>query len=236
MENYNVITLQVNNLTYDSIIDYIKSSKKRLVISSVNPEIVLQCEKDSVLTRVINNSDLKIADGIGIVFTLKLLYKKNVERITGIDLFEKILKSDLKSKRIFLYGSAPGVAMMAQDKLNEKYGCNIVKAIDGYEQDNEKIINEINNSLADLVFVGLGCPKQEKWIEENKDKLPNVSLLMGVGGSFDVLSGNIKRAPLFIQKIHLEWLYRLLKQPKRIIRQLSLITFVIKVLKNKEKI
>lgn len=228
MDNYKILNLNVDDLTYSSIIDNINTASSQIVISSVNPEIVLACEDDLHLAKIINESDLRIADGIGVVWAVKRNYSKNIERITGIDLMDEILKSELKSKRIFLYGAAPGVSQKAMDNLNEKYNCNIVGCCDGYSA-NDEVISKINLAKAEIIFVGLGCPKQEMWINENKDKLNDCEVIMGVGGSFDVFSGNIKRAPALIQKLHLEWLYRLFLQPKRIFRQLSLITFVLKV-------
>lgn len=228
MEKYQILNVEVDNLTYSSIIEYINNTSQLTIISSVNPEIVLSSQNDEVLAKVINNSSLRIADGIGVVWAVKRNYNKVVERITGIDLMEEILKSNLNSKRIFLYGSAPGVSEAAMKNLNEKHNCNIVGYIDGYS-DNDTVVAKINESKAQIIFVGLGCPRQEKWIEENKAKLLDVEVLMGVGGSFDVFSGNIKRAPQLIQKLHLEWLYRMVKQPKRIFRQVSLISFVLKV-------
>ncbi len=231
MDNYDILKLNVQNLTYDDVINEISTSNSQVVISSVNPEIVLQCEQDSNLARIINNSTLRIADGTGIVWAVEKIYKAKIERITGIDTMEYILKSELNNKRVFLYGSKPGVAKDAMKLLNEKYQCNIVGYMDGYVSSEEAVITEINNLQAEIVFVGTGCPSQELWIEANKDKLSKVKLLMGVGGSFDVLSGNVKRAPNFIQKARLEWLYRLVLQPKRIFRQMKLVSFVIKILR-----
>lgn len=229
MDNIDVLGIKIDELSYENTIEYINNSNSQIVVSTVNPEIVLECEQNLELRNVINNSDLRTADGIGIVWAVKKLYKKEIDKVTGIDLMEKILKSNLKDKKTFLYGSKPGVADMTIKVLNEKYECNIVGAVDGYSS-NQDVLDKINGCEAELLFVGLGCPAQELWIDDNRTKLPSVKLLMGVGGSFDVLSGNIARAPKKVQKMHLEWLYRLVKQPKRIVRQLSLVKFVFKVL------
>ncbi len=232
VDNYNVLGITVDDLTYSDVIKYIENASEQIIISSVNPEIILKCQEDGVLKNIINSSHLKIADGVGTVWAVKKLHGREIKRITGIDLLENILDSSLKNKKVFLYGSVAGVAEQAMETLNEKYECNIVGFIDGYEERNEVVIDKINQSEAEIVFVGLGCPKQEQWIEINKEKLLNVKVLMGVGGSFDVLSGNIKRAPIIIQKLKLEWLYRLIKQPKRLVRQFSLIKYMYKVHKN----
>ncbi|MFV0498618.1 MAG: WecB/TagA/CpsF family glycosyltransferase [Bacilli bacterium] len=228
MKQYKILDVSVDELTYQEIIKKLNESNSRVIISSVNPEITLKCESDKILRDFINNSDFRIADGAGIVFAVKKIYKKNIDRITGIDLMTEIIKN-YANKKVFLYGAKPKVAEQVKELLNKKYNSLIVGTVDGYEKDQNKIINEINDSRAEILFVGLGCPKQEYWIYENQYKLENVKLLMGVGGSFDVLSGNVKRAPVIIQKINLEWLYRLIKQPKRIFRQTALAKYVIKI-------
>lgn len=135
---------------------------------------------------------------------------------------------------MFLYGAKKEVISKAKEKLTEKYkNIQIVGTIDGYEKDNDKIIKEINNSKADIVFVALGSPKQEYWITENMDKTC-AKVFQGVGGSFDVISGNIKRAPMWAQKHGFEWLYRLIKEPKRIFRQAKLVNFLALIIFSKK--
>ncbi len=233
VNEYKVLDVFVDELQYNDIIDYISNTTSQIVVSSVNPEIILKCQEDNALRNIINSSQLRIADGIGTVWAVNKLHKKNLERITGIDLLENILKSPLKNKKIFFYGAQEGVAKRAMIRLNSMYECNIVGEMNGYEHNNEKVLQSINESDAEIVFVGLGCPKQELWIDANKSKLPNVKLLIGVGGSFDVLSGSVKRAPKAVQNLKLEWLYRLFKQPKRFVRQLSLVKYVFTIFRNK---
>ena len=138
--------------------------------------------------------------------------------------------ADEKKYKVFLYGAKKEVISKAKEKLIEKYkNIQIVGTIDGYEKDNDKIIREINNNKADIVFVALGSPKQEYWITENMDKTC-AKVFQGVGGSFDVISGNIKRAPMWAQKHGFEWLYRLIKEPKRIFRQAKLVKFLVLII------
>ena len=125
-----------------------------------------------------------------------------------------------------MYGAKEETIKKAKENLEIKFpNIQIVGTINGYEKDNDKIIKAINKSKADIVFVALGSPKQEYWITENMNKV-NAKIFQGVGGSFDVFSGNIKRAPKWMQKIGLEWLYRLIKEPKRIFRQIKLVKFL----------
>ena len=143
--------------------------------------------------------------------------------------------SNEKKFKIFMYGAKPEIVKKAKENLEKKYpNINIVGYIDGYEKDNEKIVNMINESGADIMFVALGSPKQEFWINENKKKL-NCKIYQGVGGSFDVFSGTIKRAPKWMQKCGLEWFYRLIKEPKRIVRQLGLFKFLVLALVERRK-
>lgn len=147
------------------------------------------------------------------------------EKISGIDLIHAICASDFsKGKKIYLVGARSGVAKKAGAVLKEKYPqIEIVGAEEGISknfsgEENEKLVGRINSQAPDIIFVALGAPRQEKWISENLKKLPSVRLAMGVGGSFDVISGNIRRAPGFFQAHNLEWFWRLLLEPKRLRR------------------
>lgn len=139
------------------------------------------------------------------------------------------------NSKIFLYGAKPEVAEDTKKQLEKKYiGINIVGVCDGYISEEEAIEN-IKKVNPDILFIGLGSPKQEEFIVNNKSKLKSVKILMPVGGSFDVISNNLKRAPKWIIKINLEWLYRLIKQPKRIFRQVKLLKFIFLCINNKRK-
>lgn len=145
------------------------------------------------------------------------------EKISGIDLIHAICASDFsKGKRIYLVGARSGVALKAGEALKRKYPqIEIVGAEEGIlknfsEEENERLVGRINSQIPDIIFVALGAPRQEKWISENLNKIPSVRVAMGVGGSFDVISGNIRRAPGFFQAHNLEWFWRLLLEPKRL--------------------
>ncbi len=235
--NEKILDINVTNTSYDDLekkIDSDLKKNKKIFIIAINPEKILKARKDSKLKEIINGATYNIADGIGIIYASKLLNGKIKERITGIDLFEKICDfSSKKYYKVFLYGASATNIVKARENLIQKYpNIKIVGIQNGYEENEKKIIENINKSNANIVFVGLGSPKQEYWIYQNMDKI-NANIFMGVGGTFDVISGSIKRAPKIIRKSGLEWLYRLYKEPKRIFRQIKLINFIFLLIKSK---
>ena len=206
------------------------------IICTPNPEIVIEAQTDKQLMEILKASDLVIPDGIGVVWASKYSEIKIKERVPGFDLtqnvFEKIKDTDYK---VYFFGGAPGIASTAAKKMMNKYkGLNIVGTRNGYfnKDDEKQIIEEIKKSGADILLVGLGAPKQEKWIYDHIT-FTGAKVCIGVGGSFDVMSGNVKRAPKIFCKLGLEWFYRLITQPTRIKRMMRLPKFAIKVLKEK---
>ena len=221
----NVCTLDYNELK-KAVKKNIENSKKSFIVA-INPEKVIKSRVDSDLKNILNNAKYPIPDGIGIVVASKLRNGKIKKRITGIDSMEMLCELANENKyKVFLYGTKEEVLLTAVNNLKNKYpNMEIVGYINGYVKDEKKIIKQINKAKPNILFVALGSPKQELFIKNNIDNI-NCNIFQGVGGSFDVISGNIKRAPIFIQKLGLEWFYRLLKEPKRIIRQLSLFKFL----------
>ena len=216
--------------------EQMKLGKKQFVIAQ-NPEKVMKAIEDEELSSIIEHTaTLLIADGVGLVLAGKILGFPPISRVTGVGLFEEMVKvANEEQKRIFLYGAAPHVVEKAGEILQQRNpNLRIVGTMDGYEKDTEKIISKIQQAKPDYLFVALGTPRQEKWIASHINQLP-VQLVMGVGGSFDVLTGNVKRAPVFMQKLGLEWLHRLLKQPSRAARMLNLPKFLVKVMKSKRQ-
>ncbi len=256
-------------------------NKSQYYIITLNPEMVVEAQKNDYFKKIINEASLVIADGIGILWAIKFLDKNSpsnkggwgVEKITGIDLIYKICESDfVKNKKIYLLGAEEGIAEKAAKALSKKYNyLNIAGAEEGipaaifnfqfsifppmadppkvdnkypisniqypiFDKNklNSALIQRINNAQPDILFVAFGAPKQEVWIYENLKKLPTVKLAIGVGGSFDFISGKIKRAPLIFQKLGLEWLWRLILEPQRIKRIYNAtIRFGFLILKNK---
>lgn len=198
-----------------------------------NSEIIMAAYQDETFKSVLNDADMLTADGIGVVYASKILGKPIAERAPGYDIACELLER-IKgtSHSVFLLGGKPGVAEKAKEKMLELYpGLNVAGMRNGYfgEADEAEIVKEINDSGADILFVCLGAPKQEKWINAHKDELmPRVA--MGIGGSLDVFAGEVARAPQFYCKHGLEWFYRLMKQPTRAKRMLALPKFGFTVL------
>ncbi len=206
--------------------------KKQSTIIAVNPEKVMTAQKDPKVKALINESTFQIADGVGILLASKLKKGKITSRVTGVDMMARLLQfAKAENHPIYLYGAKKEVVELAAKNIERDYkGISIAGMTDGYEQDEAALIERINDSGAKMVFVALGSPKQELWIERNITKLQNVLVFQGVGGSFDVFSGTVKRAPALFRKLGIEWLYRLLSDPRRIKRQLNLPRFLLKVL------
>lgn len=198
-----------------------------------NSEIIMAAYKDESFKDLLNSADLLTADGIGVVYASKILGKPINERAAGFDIACEVLdRINGTSRKLFLFGGKPGVAELARDNLLKKYpALNIVGCRNGYFKPEEEpeIVKEINDSGADLVFVCLGAPKQEQWLDRNSDAL-KARVAMGIGGSLDVFAGTAERAPKFFCDHGIEWLYRLMKQPSRAGRMLALPKFGLTVL------
>lgn len=214
-------------------VDAMLNSHKQNTIIAINPEKVIKAQNDSNLLSWLNKASLIIPDGIGVVVAAKLLHHANIERVPGSELMPAICEySVAKGYKLFLYGASPTTVEKAVAKLHETYpGIQIVGYQDGYlkDEDMQLLIDKINSSSANIMFVALGSPKQELWMDKYLNQLPNIRVCQGVGGTFDVIAGTVKRAPKFFINIHCEWLYRLLSQPKRLLRQTSLPIFAYRV-------
>ncbi len=225
MEKIDIFGVKLDNISFEDAIKIVKNSffsKKQIKIFTPNPEILLKAKKDKNFKEILNNADLLIPDGSGLVFFSKI--KKN---IPGIDFMLAICKlAEKENKKVFLLGGKNGVAQKTKDALkNMFFNINICEV----SEDLSSCYNLIKNSNPDIIFVALGAPKQEIWISENLNKFPTIKVAMGVGGAFDILSGKIKRAPLFLRKIHLEWLWRFLKEPKKRFKRIINAVFVFPV-------
>lgn len=198
-----------------------------------NSEIVENASHDPEMKNLIGSAEIIIPDGIGLVYASKIVGRPLKERVTGIDFLESIIAYlEENGKSIFFFGSRPGVAEKAAAAIREKYPALIVAGTHhGYFKPEEEadIVKEINESGADFLCVALGAPKQEKFIYDHKQEL-KVNGAIGVGGSLDVWSGDLKRAPEFYQKHGLEWFYRFVQQPSRIGRVMKLPVFMFKVI------
>lgn len=215
------------NATVSDLVTRIQSGRRTHVVTA-NPEVVMIAKENSGFQSILDQAYV-VPDGIGIVYAAKMLHLPVSERVTGVELLEALMKEADKHRwKVFLLGAAPDVNRRAADRLEKDYpGAKIVGRRDGFFSPDEehKIVEEIASVSPDLLFVAMGVPRQELWIAKHWPHL-NTSVAMGVGGVFDVLAGAVKRAPVIWQKMHLEWLYRMLKQPSRWKRQLSIPRFV----------
>lgn len=216
--------------------ELIDSDKVSQVIT-INPEMFQTADSDSSFANIVREAEMVIPDGIGIKIGLKLT-GKNVARIPGIDFAKKLLKeAALSNIPVAIIGSKEEVITKAIENLqNEISGLNIVYYHNGYFDNDEEIYSELRNHSPKLILIAMGSPRQEKFIYEAKKKL-NPALMVGIGGSLDVWSGYVKRAPKIYQILGLEWLYRTVTQPSRFKRIFpTLPLFLIRVLNYKEKI
>ncbi|MBM7577886.1 WecB/TagA/CpsF family glycosyltransferase [Jeotgalibacillus terrae] len=232
-ENY--LGVDVSPLNYDELISALYKrleEQQNSFIVAINPEKIMKARQDEELRTLLNRADFQIPDGIGVILASKLKGGSINSRVTGIDMMMRICEESVKrNKSVFLFGAKPGIAEEAQASLERLYpGIRVAGTLNGYEKDPDVIRQTINDAKPDILFVAMGSPAQEYFIVNNMSEL-HPHIFQGVGGSFDVLSGRIKRAPQAFQRLGLEWFYRLLKEPKRIKRQLILPKFLISVLK-----
>ncbi len=205
-------------------------------ICTPNPEIVMEAQKDKELMDILHEADMVIPDGIGVVWASKYSEIRLKERVAGYDLTQNLMAElAATGETFYFFGGAPGVASTAARMMMKKYpGLKVVGVHNGYfdEKEEKKIIQDIKTKSPSILLVGLGAPKQEKWIYDNI-RLVRAKVAIGVGGSFDVMAGNVKRAPKIFQKLGLEWFHRLITQPTRWRRMMRLPKFALTVLKTK---
>jgi len=235
-----VLDVPVDYVTMPLALKYVEESitnkKKGNYILAVNTEKFMQLRKDLFLKKIFENAFLLIPDGVGAIWAIRWRYGLRAQRVPGIELMQDICKlAAERGYRIFIFGSQEEVNKKAAEKLRFMYpGIRIVGHCSGYihDEEMEKLIRDINRSKADILFVALGSPRQEKWIMEHVQRL-NVKICQGIGGTLDVLAGEARRAPALFRKLPLEWLYRLMMEPRRIQRQLVIPRFLFKVITQK---
>ncbi len=192
-----------------------------------NAEIVWSSRKNERLKAVLQSADMVLPDSIGIIYAARLLKTPLKAKLPGIDFAYALMSEMAKTgKSVYLLGAAPSVADLAAERLKEKLpGLVVAGTHDGYFEDDAPVIESINAAAPDFLMVCLGSPKQELWMSEHQSVL-NVGLMAGLGGSLDVFAGTVKRAPETWQKAGLEWLYRLIREPKRAGRMTKLPLFL----------
>lgn len=234
-ERVNILGVDVDAVTMAEAVDVVRramDTRAGVMVATANAEMLMRATHDEELRRILNASALVVPDGAGTVWAARHLGHAMPERVAGYDLAQELLRcAPAEGRRVYFFGSAPGVAEKAKAKAEQLYpGIEIVGVRNGFfsPADNAAIIAEIRTARPDLLLVALGVPKQEKWIAAHLAEL-DVPVAIGVGGTLDVMAGVMKRAPHWMQKAKLEWLFRGLMQPKRAGRLLALPKFVLKV-------
>lgn len=192
---------------------------------AINPEKVMKAQQDPELRKMLNSAELRYADGMGVVKVMKKKLGKPVQRVPGCETWEALMyRAAQKNIPVFLIGAKPEVLAQTADKLRAA-GVQIVGLQDGYFKDEQALITQVKQSGAKIITVAMGSPKQELFIDRAKQQI-NDAYFMGVGGTYDVFTGNVKRAPELWCRLNLEWAYRLIDQPSRVKRQWSLVEYL----------
>lgn len=224
MHNHKVtiFNVDVDALTMDGTVKLINETihtKKQVVHNCINANKVVLMDKDEVLRNSLKEADIISADGQAVVWSSRLLNRPLPERVPGIDLMEKLMDlANKKGYKVFLFGAKEEIVKNVVDHYSKLFNKSLVAGYrNGYftQEDETEIVSQINSSGATMLFVAIPSPQKEYFINSYRKKLDNVMLLMGVGGSFDVISGKVKRAPRWMQNNGLEWLYRLIQEPRK---------------------
>lgn len=222
MNRQHFLNTQIDNLTMSetlNLVDKAIKNKEQLHHVVVNAGKIVAMQNDMQLRRSVNESDVINADGQAVVWASKVLNKPIKERVAGIDLMENLVKLSHKSNyKIFFLGAEENIVKSVTKKFSKQYSKNIIAGYrNGYfkKEDETNIAKQISESGADILFVAISSPTKENFLYNNKKYLKNLNFIMGVGGSFDVVAGKVKRAPLWMQKAGLEWFYRFAQEPKR---------------------
>ena len=237
MEELKILDVKLHNVSFEETISaidlFVKNGGTNLVVT-LGTEMVMNAQKDHIFKNIVNSASLVCADGVGLVWAGKRYGFSMKGKVAGVELFEEIVKlSGQKNWRLFFLGASEGTAETAKNRLLEKYpDANIVGIHHGFFKNDEEIKNILKQATPDILFLALGSPKQELWYNKYAQEL-NIPVGIGVGGSFDVHAGKVDRAPQWMIRLSLEWLYRLLRQPARFVRMLVLPKFMIKILCSK---
>ncbi|MBR7162118.1 MAG: WecB/TagA/CpsF family glycosyltransferase [Clostridia bacterium] len=206
---------------------------RQTAVFTPNAEIAQLAAEDPEIQNLFSRADLILPDGAGIVLASEIMKTPLKEKVAGVDFGEQILAlASKKDYSVFLLGGKPGIAALAAQRKKQSYpGLTVAGTQNGYFKkegiENDAVLQKINESGAQILFVCFGAPAQELWIDENKSRLPSVKLFLGLGGSLDVYAGAVRRAPNIFIRARLEWLYRLLREPKRIGRMMKLPKYIL---------
>jgi N-acetylglucosaminyldiphosphoundecaprenol N-acetyl-beta-D-mannosaminyltransferase len=241
-EALSILGVKVHNVTIEQALALAKRYMDEPglhQIATVNPEFIMTAQNDDAFRRVLNGADLCLPDGIGLLIAGRWLGQPISERVAGSD-FVYTLAAEASSHgwRIFLLGAAPGVADQAAEMFEANYpGLQIVGTYPGSPERNQNaaLVDRINESEADILYVAYGAPAQDLWIARNAEAFDKLHIAIGVGGSLDFVTERAIRAPRWIQRIGLEWLYRLVREPWRWKRMLALPRFTVRVLMSRSR-
>lgn len=236
-----VLNVKIDVVTMKEAVENVEgfiAQKTPHLVVTPNAEIIMMANQDKHFAQIIENADLVVPDGAGVVWAARYNGDPMPERVAGYDLVQNLLQEAASKKyRIYMLGGAPGIVDKAKESAEKRYpGVQIVGIRHGFftKQEEPEIVNDIITYHPDILLVALGVPRQEKWLAEYMDQI-KAPVAIGVGGTFDVMAGAVRRAPLWMQNANLEWLHRLLSEPKRAIRMLALPRFVLQVMANKKK-
>ena len=245
VKKINFLDIPLDVLTMDETINKIYEavlSRKQIHHCVINASKVVKIQNDKILRESVINSDVINADGMSIVWAARFLGYKIQERVAGIDLMQNLIRLAHENKyNCFFLGAKEDVVKNVVNYYSVTYSEKIIAGFrNGYfnEKDEKKIIKKIKESDANFLFVAITSPKKEIFLNKYKDELKNINLIMGVGGSFDVIARTVKRAPKYMQDMGLEWFYRLTQEPRRMWRRYLIgnIKFLILIFKAKFKI
>lgn len=221
-----IMGLQFDNITMEEALDAAKAllqGEHAARVVTPNAEIAYEALHDENMRTLLNSAELMLPDGAGVVLASKILKTPLKQKVAGVDFADGLLGVlETTGQSLYLLGSKPGIGELAAQKMMQKHPrLRIAGIADGYFQDEAPVIDKINASGADVLFVCLGAPKQEQFMARHQ-KVLHVKLMAGLGGSLDSFAGTVKRAPKWMIRLNLEWLYRLIKEPKRFKRMLRL--------------
>lgn len=257
LDKKKLLGVGITNASKEEILEYIlqglEKSQEKYYVVTPNPEILVYANKHPEFKSILNNARLALSDGVGVILAGKFLGKRFKERVTGTDLVENLCKViNGKPITVGFLGGGPKIAERTAECLRSRYpGLRVVFAAPEWDKNGFSFRNKyhvlsikyqgnrekenLHNTEIDILFVAFGFPKQEEWMAANLNKRI-FQIAIGVGGAFDYISGNVPRAPVWVQNLGFEWLYRLIRQPWRVRRQLALLEFVFLVLKERFKL
>ncbi|GAB2721294.1 WecB/TagA/CpsF family glycosyltransferase [Paenibacillus thermoaerophilus] len=242
METVRIFGIPVAKMNKRETVEYLTRAveqKKPHHVVTINPIMIMAALEHPAHMAVMKRAELVIPDGAGVVWAAGYVGNPVKERVPGIEVMGELLAvAEQRGWRVYLVGAAPEVIAAAVERMRAVHPkLQIVGYRDGYfgEAEDEAVVEDIRRAAPDLLFVGRSAATQEPWIDKYKERL-SVPVMMGVGGSFDVWSGRIRRAPAIFRKLHLEWLHRLLREPSRFPRMLALPKFALKVIREKENV